>query len=83
MRQRLHAVRRRPDRPTRARAPGRGGQNSFPVMGVDVVEGIFEHSGERALLAARHLDRDRGAVMLESTARRDGQEMADIDSGLW
>ena len=61
----------------------RGGQSSFPVIGEDVIEGIFEHSGERVLLAARHLDRDRGAAMLESTARRVGQEKADIDSGLW
>ena len=37
----------------------RGGRSCFPVMGVDVVEGVFEHSGERVLLDARHLDRDR------------------------
>ena len=61
----------------------RGGRSSFPVMEEDIVEGVFEHSEERVLLAARHLDRDRGAAMLESTARRDGQDVADIGSELW
>ena len=51
----------------------RGGRSSFPVMGVDIVEGVFEHNRERLLrLAARHLDRDRGAAMLESTAIQRG-----------